>query len=448
MAHLDWLYRIFENHSTSTFLASGDRTFTYQWLLETISSWKRYFDESNLQPGSIVALQGDFSPQMIAALVALIERAAIVVPLSPGSVTQQQEFMEIAEVQFAARPSLSDGPKLERFHRAPANDLTLQLRATGHPGLVLFSSGSTGKSKAALHDFVPLLEKFKTPRSAMTVLTFLMIDHIGGINTLFYVLSNAGMAVTAIDRNPDDVCAAIESHRVELLPTSPTFLNLLLMSEAYTRHDLSSLRLITYGTEMMPENTLLRLNELFPWAKIQQTYGLSELGILRSKSQRSDSLWVKVGGEDFDVKVKDGTLRIRARSAMMGYLNAPSPFDQDGWFDTGDLVESNGDYVRFLGRKSEIINVGGRKVFPAEVENILLQVENIKDATVRGERNPITGNVVVARINLTQPEDRGTLQKRIREFCRSRLEPYKVPVKIEIVDRNQFSGRYKKSRLS
>jgi long-chain acyl-CoA synthetase len=324
----------------------------------------------------------------------------------------------------------------------------LQLLASRHPGLVLFSSGSTGKSKAALHDFIPLLEKFKTPRSAMVVLTFLMIDHIGGINTLFYVLSNAGTAVTAMDRNPDEVCAAIETHRVELLPTSPTFLNLLLMSEAYTRHDLSSLRLITYGTEMMPENTLRRLNALFPWTKIQQTYGLSELGILRSKSQSSDSLWVKVGGEDFDVKVKDGTLRIKARSAMMGYLNAPSPFDEDGWFDTGDLVESNGDYVRFLGRKSEIINVGGRKVYPAEVENVLLQVENIKDATVRGERNPITGNVVVARINLTQPEERGAIQKRIREFCRSRLDPYKVPVKIEIVDRNQFSGRYKKSRLS
>ena len=448
MAHLDWLYRLFENHSASTCLAGGDQTFTYKWLLETVSNWERYLDQSKLQPGSIIALQGDFSPQTIAALLALIDRSAIVVPLSPGAELQQQEFMEIAEVQVAVRPSLSGGQKLERFDRVPANELTLQLRASGRPGLVLFSSGSTGKSKAALHDFIPLLEKFKSPRRAMAVLTFLMIDHIGGINTLFYVLSNAGTAVTAMDRNPDDVCAAIENHRVELLPTSPTFLNLLLMSEAYTRHDLSSLRLITYGTEMMPENTLRRLNELFPWAKIQQTYGLSELGILRSKSQSSDSLWVKVGGEDFDVKVKDGTLRIKARSAMMGYLNAPSPFDEDGWFDTGDLVESNGDYVRFLGRKSEIINVGGRKVYPAEVENILLQVENIKDATVRGERNPITGNVVVARINLTQPEDRGTMQKRIREFCRSRLEPYKIPVKIEIVDRNQFSGRYKKSRLS
>src|SRR5205814_2835364 len=189
MAHLDWLYRIFESHSANPCLSSGDQTFTYKWLLETVSSWQVYLDEAKLQPGSVVALEGDFSPQMIAALLALIDRSAIVVPLSPSAELQQQEFMEIAEVQVAIRPSLSGGQKLQRLHRVPANPLNLQLLASGNPGLVLFSSGSTGKSKAALHDFIPLLEKFKAPRRAMVILTFLMIDHIGGINTLFYVLS-------------------------------------------------------------------------------------------------------------------------------------------------------------------------------------------------------------------------------------------------------------------
>jgi len=447
MAHLDWLYNVFEDHLAAPCIVSRDQPFTYQWLLESTSRWRAYFHRMKLSPGTIVAVQGDFSPQIVGALLALIDHSAVVVPLSPSAEPQQQEFMGIAEVQVAIRPSPHGLHDFHRFEREPENELSRKLIASGHPGLVLFSSGSTGKSKAALHDFVPLLEKFKTPRRAMNVLTFLMIDHIGGINTLFYILSNAGTAVTVADRDPDSVCAAIERHKCELLPTSPTFLNLLLMSEAYARYDLSSLRLITYGTEMMPESTLKKLHDLFPQTKIQQTYGLSEVGILRSKSQDSGSLWVKVGGEDFDVKVKEGTLWVKARSAMMGYLNAPSPFDEEGWLDTGDLVEQNGDYVRFLGRKSEIINVGGRKVYPAEVENVLLQIENIKDATVRGERNPIMGNIVVARINLTEPEDRTSVHRRVREFCRSRLEPYKVPVRIELVEENQFTGRYKKSRL-
>jgi long-chain acyl-CoA synthetase len=448
MTHLGWLFDIFQDHPTTSCIESGEQSFTYQCLTESISRWQTRFAEMKLSPGTIVALQGDFSPQMVAALLALIDHATVVVPLSPSAEAQQQEFMEIAEVQVAIRPSTDGGYNVQRFAREPGNELSRRLIDRGHPGLVLFSSGSTGKSKAALHDFIPLLEKFTIPRRTMKALTFLMIDHIGGINTLFYILSNAGTAVVIADRDPDHVCEAIERHRVELLPTSPTFLNLLLMSEAYMRHDLSSLRLITYGTEMMPETTLRKIHELFPSVKIQQTYGLSELGILRSKSEDSGSLWVKVGGEDFDVKVKNGTLWVKARSAMMGYLNAPSPFDEEGWLDTGDLVEQNGEYVRFLGRRSEIINVGGRKVYPAEVENVLLEIENVKDATVRGERHPMTGNVVVARINLAENEDHTVARRRVREFCRSRLESYKVPVKVEFVETNQFTGRYKKSRLA
>jgi long-chain acyl-CoA synthetase len=447
MAHLDWLHKIFQDHLATPCIVSMDQPFTYKWLLESIAHWRASFAEMKLRPGTIVALQGDFSPQMVAALLALIDHSAVVVPLSPSTGPQQQEFMDIAEVQVAVWLSQHGFHDVRRFEKEPESELSRKLIASGHPGLVLFSSGSTGKSKAALHDFIPLLEKFKAPRQTLNVLTFLMVDHIGGLNTLFYVLSNAGTAVTVADRDPDHVCAAIEKHKVELLPTSPTFLNLLLMSEAYARYDLSSLRLITYGTEIMPESTLKKLHKLFPWAKIQQTYGLSELGILRSKSEDSGSLWVKVGGEDFDVKVKGGTLWVKARSAMMGYLNAPSPFDEEGWLDTGDMVEQNSDYIRFLGRRSEVINVGGRKVYPAEVENVLLQIDNIKDATVRGERNSITGQIVVARINLIEPEERTSVHRRVREFCRSRLEQYKVPLRVEIVEGNQFTGRYKKSRL-
>ena len=123
------------------------------------------------------------------------------------------------------------------------------------------------------------------------------------------------------------------AHRVELLPTSPTFLNLLLLSEEHQRHDLSSLKLITYGTEPMPAHTLQKVHALFPEVKLLQTYGLSELGILRSQSRESGSLWMRVGGEGFETKIVDGRLFIRASSAMLGYLNAPNPFDADGFFD-------------------------------------------------------------------------------------------------------------------
>jgi acyl-CoA synthetase (AMP-forming)/AMP-acid ligase II len=312
--------------------------------------------------------------------------------------------------------------------------------------LVLFSSGSTGKSKAVLHDFVPLLEKFKIRRHRLRTITFLLYDHIGGVNTLLYTLSNAGCVVTVQDRSSDAVSRLIEKYKVELLPASPTFLNLILLSEAYKRYDFSLLKTITYGTEPMPESTLKRIHEVFPHVQLQQTYGLSELGILRSKSKDSDSLWVKIGGEGFECKIVSGTLWVRANSAMLGYLNAPSPFDAEGWMNTGDAVEVDGEYFRIYGRRTEIINVGGEKVYPTEVESVLMQMDNIRDVTVYGEKNPITGNIVAVRVNLMAPENLAGLKTRLRAFCKGKLAPYKIPVKIEISNEAQFSARHKKLR--
>jgi acyl-coenzyme A synthetase/AMP-(fatty) acid ligase len=427
-------------------LVWADEVATYGEILELVELWQAHLDEHGVERGQVVALRGDYSPRACALLLALIDRGAIIVPLTEAAEAHRQEFLTIAEVEIVISFDETDGWALQKRDVIASNPLTLQLRAMDEPGLVLFSSGSTGKSKAALHSFSALLEKFKVGRHRMCTLTFLLLDHIGGINTLLYTLSNGGVVVSVRSRDPEVVCRAIERYQVELLPTSPTFLNLLLISEAYKRYDLSSLKLVTYGTEVMPESTLQRIHQLLPDARLLQTYGLSELGILRSKSKDSGSLWVKVGGEGFETKVVDGVLWVRAQSAMLGYLNAPSPFDEEGWMNTGDMVEVDGEYIRILGRKSEIINVGGQKVYPAEVESVLLQMDNVKDVVVVGEKNPITGHIVTARINLFEPEEPQNFKKRMRVFCRDKLASYKIPVKVEISGQKQFNARYKRMR--
>src|SRR5215813_819760 len=213
----------------------------------------------------------------------------------------------------------------------------------------------------------------------MRTLNFLLFDHWGGLNTLLHCLANRSPVALLESRMPHQVCELMERHQLELLPASPTFLNMLLLSRAYEGRDLSALRLITYGSEPMPPATLAGLRAAFPQVELRQTYGLIELGVLRAKSQGSDSLWVKVGGDGYDLRVVDGILQIKADSAMLGYLNAPSPFTEDGYFITGDRVDLNGEYMRFLGRESELINVGGQKVFPAEVEEVLLESELVEE---------------------------------------------------------------------
>ena len=425
-----------------------NRSSSYGQLLETVTDCTHQLDAQGIHPGQVVALQGNFSPTACALLLALIERSAVIVPLTSAMAAHHETFLEITDAQAVI--TIDETDRWHCAHRdvAATHPLTRRLIERGDPGLVLFTSGSTGKPKAILHNVAILLEKYRVPRRPRRTLTFLFFDHIGGINTLFHTLSTGGAIVPVSRHDPDTVCQAIERHAVQLLPTSPTFLNVLLFSEAYRRYDLSSLELITYGTEVMPERTLQRLHDTFPTVRLLQTYGLSEVGILRSKSKGSDSLLVKVGGEGFETKVVDGTLWIRARTAMLGYLNAPSPFDAEGWLNTGDAVEVVRDYLRILGRKSEMINVGGQKVFPTEVESVLMQIDNIRDVTVYGETNPIMGHIVASRVTLARPERLADVRRRIWARAQTRLPAYKIPQKITIDGSHQPGLRFKKIRTA
>jgi acyl-CoA synthetase (AMP-forming)/AMP-acid ligase II len=439
----------FETFAHREAMVSNEGIVLYLDLVDAVERWRRQLAADGVAEGAVVTVEGDYSASACALLLALQERRCVAVPLTSQSNTRREQFRAIARAEIAYSPAegVSSGRRLQPAH---AGDLALYvtLRERGSAGLVLFSSGSTGQPKAAVLDLERLIARHQEQRRAQRTLVFLMFDHIGGINTLIHVLSQGGTIVTAPDRSPDAVCAAIAAHRVQLLPTTPTFLNMALMSGALERHDLSSLEMVTYGTEPMPEGTLRRLHAALPKVTLKQTYGLSELGILPTKSRSPSELWLKLGGAGFEHKIVDGILWIKSEMAMLGYINAPSPFDAEGWFNTQDAVEVDGEYIRILGRKSELINVGGEKVYPTEVEDVILEVSNIADASVRGRANHVTGMVVEAQVALKVPEESVAVGKRVREHCKKRLASYKVPVRVEVVDGPLHSERFKKARLA
>ncbi|MEO1245990.1 MAG: fatty acid--CoA ligase family protein [Pseudomonadota bacterium] len=444
--HIDFLLERFEQAGATDALVWNDQAYSYRFLLDAVRESAAQLEAAGVGEGAVVALEADFSPKSIAMMLALIDRSCIIVPLSSSIEAKKPEFMATAEAELRITIDAADEVSVSATDVSAEHEIIKALKAKRHPGLVLFSSGSTGKSKAAVHDFVPMLEKYKLPRHSLRTITFLLFDHIGGVNTLLYNLSNAGCVITVADRKPETICSAIERFKVELLPTSPTFINLLLVSDAHNNYDLSSLRTVTYGTEVMPESTLQRFHARFPDIRLLQTYGLSEVGILRSKSKSSDSLWVKVGGEGFETRIVDGMLEIKAQSAMLGYLNAPSPFTEDGWFITGDAVEVDGEYLKILGRKSELINVGGEKVYPAEVESVIQEMDGVEDIAVRGEQHPITGQIVSARVKLSSDETLSEFRKRLNGYCRERLSRFMIPQKVELVDDSLHGERFKKMR--
>jgi long-chain acyl-CoA synthetase len=444
--YIDFLIKIFAENKGKTAIIWKDGTFNYQWLLDRIFYWEERLKELKILKGDVVALIGDFSPECIAVILSLIKNENITVPLNNSSKIDFSEKFKISQAEKAIFIDENDKSTFKIFESGSNHPFYSTLRSRKTPGLVLFTSGTSGVPKGAVHDFSKLLNKFKTPRKALKTVNFLLFDHWGGLNTMLHTLSCAGIVLGTKDRSPDAICSFIEKHKIELLPASPTFLKLMIMSGAYLRHDLSSLQLITYGTEPMPEYILKKLKEIFPEIKIQQTYGLIELGVLRSKSKSDDSLWVKIGGEGYETRIIDGILQIKADSAMLGYLNAPSPFTDDGWFVTGDSVEVDGEYLKILGRKSELINVGGEKVYPQEVENIILEMENVLDITVYGEKNAIMGNIVCATVCLKQPEVKKDFVLRMKKYCADKMAGYMMPVKISIEEQAKYSERFKKLR--
>jgi len=442
----DWFFERLRDWGERPALVAGGQSVGYAALLEATAAWKQRLIERGVGLGSVLAIEGSFSLQACAAFLAGMACGAVLVPLTPLMRAHREKFLQIAEASLLVELDEADGFTLTDLGGRVTNPLTLKLAERRHPGLVIFSSGSTGAPKAVLHDLVAILEKFRKVRQEKTTLTFLLFDHIGGIDTMLNTFGSGGCVVTVAQRTPELVARAIEQHRVHTLPTSPTFLNLFLISGVWEQRDLSSLKVIAYGTEPMPEGTLQRLHEVFPDVALVQTYGMSELGVLRSRSRDSTSLWLKFTGEEFQTKVVDGILWVKADTAMLGYLNAPDLFDAEGWLNTQDAVEVDGEYLRILGRASDLINVGGQKVYPAEVENVLLQLDNVEDVAVFGKPHAMMGQVVGARFKLKQAEPLDLFKRRMNAFARERLARYQLPVVVELTSDEQFGVRFKKLR--
>lgn len=443
---VDFFFEDFAQYGNDTAIIWKDTAISYAQISERISLWREKL--SNIESGQVVCLEGDFSPEAIAILFVLIEKGVLVAPMDINHTDKNARKYDIAQIQTIIRIHAEDNIEfIERDKNVLLNEYYQEVIRRGAPGLVLFTSGSSGDPKGALHDFSKLLDKFRTKRKALRTINFLLFDHWGGLNTLFHIMSNGGTVVILENRTPEYVASLIEKYKIELLPTSPTFLNMMMMSRAYEDKDFSSLKIISYGSEPMPENLLTRLHNTFPGIKLQQTYGLIELGVMRSKSETDDSLWVKIGGEGFQTRVVDGILQIKSDSAMIGYMNAPSPFTEDGWFITGDSVEVKGEYFKILGRKSELINVGGEKVFPQEVENVIIEIPEVSDVIVYGESNPMTGKIVCAKVSYQGDLSKSEIIKIIKTYCRTKLQSFKIPVKINVVSETFESDRFKKNRV-
>lgn len=439
--------------------ADGESRVPYDELLERIRHTQRVLEKHGVAPHDVVVVHGNYSAASVAALFALFLNRNTVVPLATLGERDLATVTEHCRPRFliTADADAASGDGLEVEELAPTNsapaEMIGRLGDEDAAGLVLLSSGSTGAPKVILHNLDTLVAQKlrKRPRrssSALNILMVLMFDHIGGINSLLSTLLVGGTAVLPRERVPDEICGLVERHRIRVLPTSPTFLNLIIMGGYHRTYDLSSLRLITYGTEPMSDELLTRVNRSFPGVRLLQTFGTSETGIATTTSESSSSTYFRISDDDVEHRIVDGELQLRSRTQFLGYLNyADDSLTEDRWFRTGDLVEETGDgYLRIKGRAKEIINVGGEKLLPLELESVLLGSPLIEDCVVYGKPNAITGQTVCVDVKPKGDPTRAALRKHILEFLADKVEPFKIPSKISVVDSVEVSDRLKKVR--
>ena len=432
---------------SQTAIIHKDKKYSYAELYLKIKETLNFI-KNEIKSGEVVAILSDYSFESVALFFALYENKNIIAPI----ISNAQE-----EINLKLKESFCDkaikicgrGFNVKELNPGGTHQILSNLKKSGRAGLTLFSSGSTGKPKAMIHDLDALIDLYKNKKQKrMNMLVFLMFDHIGGINTMLNILSTGATMIIPQNRNADDICKLINEYKIAVLPASPTFLNLILIGKSYEKYDLSSLRMITYGTETMPEGLLNRLKSVFTKVKFLQTFGTSETGIASTSSKSSDSTFMKIDDENLEYKIVDGELWLKSKTRILGYLNADmDSFTDDGWFKTGDLAQQSEDgFIKIIGRSKEIINVGGQKVLPCEVESVLLEMKEIQDCLVYAEKNAITNQSVCCDVVLKPGVDADGIKILVRKFCKDKLDNFKIPVKVNVVQKTEFTQRFKKIR--
>ena len=415
---------------------------SYTQLIEQINMYRHILSEKYPEAKTII-LYGDYDLRSISILWASLMDNRIVMPITSTSI-QSLELINLIDAD------LEIYSKEMKYCYHPNNKKKVIIREMlelNKSGLILLSSGTTGVPKAVLHDSDKLLKKYIYSKKRYTTIGLMLFDHIAGIDTLFYVLSSGGSLIIPQEKSIDNILTTMSQLLVEVLPASPSLIQFLLMDDRFNSNYLPSLKVITIGSERINDNLNSRLKERFGGkVELIQKYGITEIGTPATITRDNDPRYIKFKSGLIDYKIDDNVLYIKSPSSMVGYLSPDQSIPFDGWFNTQDQVEIDGEWIKILGRVSDIINVGGQKVYPAEVESVLQSMDNVINVAVYGKSNLIMGSVVAAKVCLDSNETVLEFKKRMREFCKDKLQTYKIPSIVEIVDEVKISDRYKKVR--
>ena len=311
---------------------------------------------------------------------------------------------------------------------------------------VMLTSGTTGMPKMVVHSLASLTGAIKGRKerdNSVVWGTFYDIRRYGGLQIFFRaILGGASLVLSCADESVSDHLERLGVHGITHLTGTPSHWRRAIINPAARAISPHYVRL---SGEIADQAILDSLRAFYPEARVAHAYASTEAGV---GFEVNDGLagfqrhLVDETDGDVEMRVVDDTLRIRSSRTAVHYLGGESAalLDAEGFVDTGDIVELRGDRYHFIGRRGGIINVGGLKVHPEEVEAVINRHPDVRMSLVRSRKNPITGAIVVADVVLTAARDddattdrTAVLKREILQSCRDILPQHKVPAAIRFV---------------
>jgi acyl-coenzyme A synthetase/AMP-(fatty) acid ligase len=323
----------------------------------------------------------------------------------------------------------------------------VERRASHETEWVLLTSGTTGAPKLVLHTFASLTSAMSRAALAPAPCvwsTFYDIRRYGGLQIFLRALRDGSMLLSSAAESTADFLARAGAMGVTHISGTPSHWRRALMSGAAAQ---IAPRYVRLSGEIADQAILDSLHVAYPAARIAHAFASTEAGVAFEVEDSRAGFPATVIAQprsEVEMEISEGTLRIRSPGNALRYLgqNAPALKDPDGFVTTGDRLELRDGRYYFMGRSGGVINVGGMKVHPEEVEAVINSHPGVRTSLVKARRSPITGAIVEAEVVLAgtewerEPPGRPSdeeLIKDILETCRRTLAPHKVPATIRIV---------------
>jgi acyl-CoA synthetase (AMP-forming)/AMP-acid ligase II len=350
-------------------------------------------------------------------------------------------------------------PGIERVTIRPRQIIPFEsnVERTEKTEWILLTSGTTGLPKLVSHTFATLsgaLTGHGDPDTGLVWATFYDIRRFGGLQILLRaLLGGNSMVLSQADESTDTFLTRATSHRVTHISGTPSHWRRALLCDAITRFDPKYVRL---SGEIADQAILDRLRTVFPRAQISHAFASTEAGVAFDVADGRAGFpasWINGDAAPVHLKVRDGTLRIKSNRTATQYVGAGAKalFDDQGFVDTADMVELRDDRYYFVGRKDGMINVGGLKVHPEEIESVINVHPAVRMSRARARSSPFIGSVVAVDVvaDLGSNESIATvetLKREILQVCLQRLPRHKVPATIRFVQSIQLNDAGKVAR--